>query len=58
MKSKNLQPETEVSSFEDTQAKKTNAVVLPPLAEIFYLIRSDMFKNDKALLKNLSMLIH
>jgi len=28
------------------------------LAEIFYLIRSDLFKNEKALMRNLSLLIH
>lgn len=33
-------------------------MALPPLAEIFYLIRTEMFKNDKALLRNLSLLIH
>ncbi|CDW76386.1 ubiquitin-protein ligase [Stylonychia lemnae] len=59
----------EVSSLEDqimqqTQQQlikqKSTSVIqaMPPLAEIFYLIRTEMFKNDKALLRNLSMLIH
>ncbi len=37
--------------------KKTSVNIAPPLVEIFSLIKSDMFKKDKALIKNLTLLI-
>ena len=45
----------------DTKSRiKPTIVYTPPapLAEIFSLIKSDLFKQDRSLMKNLTLLIH
>jgi hypothetical protein len=45
----------------DTKSRSKTAVLYAPpapLAEIFNLIKSDVFKQDRSLMKNLTLLIH
>lgn len=48
--------------IDTTSAKKSSRerpfVVPSPLAEIFGLIKVDLFKQEKMLMKNLTLLIH
>lgn len=39
-------------------SKTIQYVPTAPLAEIFSLIKSDLFKQDRSLMKNLTLLIH
>ena len=48
----------EISAFEESTPHKQSIAIIPPLAEIFYLIRTDVFRKDKVLIRNLSLLIH
>jgi len=41
-----------------TKSKTIPYVPLAPLAEIFTLIKSEFFKQDRSLMKNLTLLIH
>jgi hypothetical protein len=47
-----------VSSLDDSAGNKSQGLVEPPMTEIFAIIKSKVFKADKVLTRNLSMLIH
>jgi hypothetical protein len=45
----------------DTKSRSKTAILYAPpapLAEIFSLIKSEVFKQDRSLMKNLTLLIH
>ena len=58
----NIHEEATNEEIIDTSSKKLSKergfVGPSPLAEIFSLIKTDLFKQDKMLMRNLTLLIH